>query len=58
MDKSTYIPGGKEYKADAIPAKEMQTEAELLLQKKMEEAFDKLKKNPELLATMKRMKDK
>lgn len=58
MDKSKHIKGGKEYMAKSVTPRQMETYAEQVLWAKMEEAFDRLKKNPELLATLKRMKDR
>ena len=58
MDKSVDIPSGKEYTGKAVTAKAMETHAEKVLWVQMEAAFDKIRKNPELLATLKRMKDR
>ena len=56
MDKSTYIPGAKEYTATPIQSKDM-----LVQDRKTgefytpAEAFDRLMNTPEVLASLKRL---
>ena len=51
MDKSTYIPGGKEYTATAITPAEMIKEGQLVLDRKTGQAYDPKIKFDELMGT-------
>jgi hypothetical protein len=61
MDKSTQIPGGKEYTAKPITAAEMTQQAQLVMDRKTglyynpQEAFDAMMNKPETLAMLKRL---
>ena len=61
MDKSTQIPGGKEYTATPITAAEMTQQAQMVMDRKTglfynpQEAFDRMMNKPEILAVFKRL---
>ena len=61
MDKSTQIPGAKEYTAKAITAAEMTKQATLVMDRKTgeyynpQEAFDAMMNKPEITAMLKRL---
>ena len=61
MDKSTHIPGGKEYMAKTITAKEAVEQATLVMDRVTGEmydpkqAFDKMMNKPEIMAVFKRL---
>ena len=61
MDKSTHIPGGKEYTAKAITAAEMTKQATLVMDRVTGELydpkakFDELMQKEEIVAVLKRL---
>jgi hypothetical protein len=61
MDKSTHIPGGKEYTAKAITAAEMTKQATLIMDRVTGELynpkakFDELMQKEEIVAVLKRL---
>jgi hypothetical protein len=61
MDKSTHIPGAKEFYGKAITAQEMTEQALLVMDRvtgemyNPKEAFDRLMNTPEVLASLKRL---
>ena len=61
MDKSTYIPGAKEYTAKMITAQEAVAQAQLVMDRVTgemydpKEAFDRLMNKPEIMASLKRL---
>ena len=61
MDKSTHIPGGKEYTAKAITAQEAVKQATLVMDRvtgemyNPQQAFDAMMNKPEIMAVFKRL---
>lgn len=61
MDKSTDIPGGKEYKAKMITAQAAVDQAQMVMDRVTGEVydpkqkFDELMNRPEILASLKRL---
>ena len=61
MDKSTHIPGAREYKAETITAQEAVEQAQLVMDRvtgemyNPQEAFDRMMNKPEIMAVFKRL---